>query len=227
MLKEMVNFIKDAKSIFGSTFIFRNGVVSFAPEESKLKGLHLGLTDYSFFTVPIPLRVYGANIYRVDKNIKKNIKGFNVNSDCEISFDIDGVKPDDMIITENKQQVRMSNNIAEPTTITDAINLSVYRALSDWDSSDAVKLSSDEVEDLVKNKTYLASGQGINTRITRSLIPGLKKTHDVEIMYTDNFEEVFGKKNDGSPLYVLWIRVKRETMTSIHAWAVYDMWAQL
>lgn len=230
ILKEMVNVTKDAKNIFGPTFLFDDGLITFAPEtiidtRGMSKSLHIGITDYKFFDTKMPpMRVYGANIYRLDKHIKKNIKGFNITDDGDINADIVDVEPDDMIITENKQKVKMTNEIATINT-GDVVSVpAAYRQLMNWNRChDRVRLTSEDVENLVKNKTYTVSWHGITTRITRSVIPGLKKNHEVEAMYTDNIEEITGSKPPLG-LYVLWLRVKRETMTTLHGWLIFNTW---
>jgi len=231
ILKEMVNVTKDAKSIFGSTFLFYDdGLITFAPEtvvdtRGMHKALHIGMTDYQFFGIDMPpMRVYGANIYRIDKHLKKNIKGFTVTDDGDINVDIVGVEPDDMIITENKQKVKMTNEIASVNTSEGIAIPAAYRQLVNWERCyDRVRLTSEEVESLVKNKTYTVSWHGITTRITRAVIPGLKKTHEVEAMYTDNIEEITGHKPTIG-MYIMWLRVKRETMTTLHGWIIFNTW---
>ena len=84
------------------------------------------------------------------------------------------------------------------------------------ETKDIMKLSSDSVEDLCNNKFLIYNESSkYRTRITRGLIPGLKKSHEIFIGVTDD--------PNNKKLYRLTIVNSRNDIMSFHNYTCVSM----
>jgi hypothetical protein len=213
-LKKLYDFNQDAK-IFGDRYIMYNGHILCDPSDmSRLAfGHHMGKYDIELYNGSDEYAhiVMARNFYRLMKLVKKkDFKELAIDNDC-IKFILDeSIDVNKLVVLEQKTPIAVHNTLA---TIGFGIDVNVDEFKID--EFDRWILSSDDVEALVKNE-YLMVGKGwYQTKITKELIPGLKKTHKVEI--------IFGHNHTSDELYSIYFDVERATINTIHKYNAYIM----
>lgn len=210
-LKKLNDMNQDAKSVFGDEYILYNGAI-YSNTQSYTE-THLGFTDYEFYKgidKSIPLYIYSRNIYRIIKNLKKNVSAFHVNEFNSITAKFVNVSDNDMCIVENRVPVKITNNIASKQWNINHIKPHVF---DENIYVDAYTLSTNEVLTLVGNGLLSIDIHGYTIRIARSLIPGLKKSHIVKIT---TFE------SEIPDIYNIHILVNRASMDTLHIYRGFD-----
>lgn len=219
-IKAINDINQEAKNVFGDTYILCPSGMILCDSNAigrPTVGRHIGSTEFKFFNISdLPnLLVHGKNIYRVFKNIKKHISGFVIDESANINMVLNDMKPEDLIITEKKLPVRMTTDVASLYSNTIDIDEIIKLYKKAFGSSDnVISLTPESVEGLVKNKYFVANDGKHFCRITRELIPALKKDNDVSI--------AFDEHTDPS-LFTMYIRVKRSTMTTLHVYTCFYM----
>ena len=196
-IKKLNDLNQDVKYLFDIYYIFPNGIIASHKKHYKLiKGMHYGKTEYKLFDDCLDIiKLNSNNIYTAIKEHKKHLKFIEVR--------------DDEIFLIGEEDYRIGNIIK-----TNSINIKdILFDIAGYDQTienftSVIELSSDDVESMVKNEYRNIKYKDYRTRITKEIIPGLKKSHSISInMYSDK---------DDNNLFGLCIKNIRGSMTSFH-----------
>ena len=194
-LNSLNNLNQDIKTIF-KTYAIIGNTISGAP--ILRKGTHHTLTQYVFPAVNTETHIVvieSGDLFQCIKTDKKNIKGYRIEDNGDLYLIGDSVSfPIGYVL--NKDSIA-----AKPF-------IESVKSLFQEQTVSTVKLTEDDVEDLVKNAMKPIQSNQYRTRITREVIPGLKKTHDVFISFSDIDDKTFG----------LHIVANRATCVSYHSY---------
>lgn len=211
IIKRLNDINQDAKLVFGDLYYIDSESNLFTDPKSPNRptiGKHYAHIDSEFkiFTYDIA-SVNSKNIYRCLKHIKKSdIEGLSLDSDGVLRFVLN-VPEEKLLITENKKSIRIDTEIMRAVDV----NIDPPCALL---PVGFITLDDDVVESLVKNKTYIVRDDKYSCRITKSVIPGLKKSH-----------KVFASLRESTDPSILLLRfiVNRATMVTYHEYKVFNI----
>ena len=198
-IKALNDMNQDLKSIFKSYYISGDIAINVPPEPvmgaSCAKIISpAALTLIQTYFQGEPIKIISDNLYRVIKDHKKEITSLSVkNSDIFLdgkeSYHIGRVNIFINLLTsdENIKQFKDANELFDSFT-------------------PDIELSETDVIGLVSNEYRNINYESYRTRITRQLMPGLKKKHYVHISFEDDNDELFLMK----------LMVYRDTIISAH-----------
>lgn len=180
-LNSLNNINQDLKTVFTAYALCNNGVCVGVPILHK--GFHHGVTPYTFPEINYETHmviIESADLFKCIKDNKKDIIGYRIDDrdglsliTNTVSFPIGSVLSIDKIAA--KPFIEMEKNIP------------------DYDETyppEGLKITN--VEDMVKNQIVNISISKYRTRISREVIPGLKKNHTVVVGFTDIDDMTFG-----------------------------------
>lgn len=176
LLKRLNDINQDAKTIFGDSFtLYPNGIIEMDDNQNRfMTGTHYGLCEINNLGFnPIALSFNSRNYYRIMKNIKKtNISGLEINDYGDVDIVFTGIADSDLLVTEKGIVVkiipRILTSVITENTPSISFNLDGFYDIGD-----------ETVVSLVENARYYVDINGYRCRITKQLIPGLKKSHKV------------------------------------------------
>lgn len=201
-LNSLNNLNQDLKTIFSSYMLITTEVmfpVAYCIGENiASRGKHLCHTEYSFPGIEIGfvVQIISDKLFQCIKNNKKNIIGYEI------------IDSDIFLISETEKWEFGIVHKLDSKACKEAIPKleSILETISTEPST--IKLTDDDVLDLTKNEMLNISKDKYRTRITREIIPGLKKTHTVTIRFS----------NIDNSLFLLSIDVERSTCVSHHVY---------
>lgn len=200
-LNKLNDLNQDLKTIYDSYVLTSSGIIF---GESLLhKGSHMVRTDFKlFFDCPegYVIRIFAKMLFTTIKDNKKKIT--LMKSDRNV------------LCIGNDDELFMIGAITKDTPITMYKDLRGHDITADMnldpDNNISITLSSNLVEALVANE-YMNVRQGkYRTRITKEVIPGLKKSHKVEITFFDHSKE--------KTQFFMSIKVHRNRCVSYHTY---------
>lgn len=206
-IKSLNDFNQDMKTIFSEYYIYPDGRVISESKNNKYDiGKHFCITDYKFLEEYKDYIIHFNSdiIYRTIKDNKKDIKYICVENGI-IKFI--GDKLDIDIGT-----VIHMNGIKSLTILDPIYNMSTDIGFNVKNVD--FEFSTDDVIDMVENKYKNISYESYRCRITREVIPGLKKSHSIAFTFNDM---------DDDNLFCMNIIAKRATLTSIHSYTCIRM----
>jgi len=198
---------QDLKTVFDIYYLFNDGYVIGDPKLGK--GKHFGLTEFKmFFDYPVDsvLKLESKVIFDTVSKNKKIIKSIDI---------IDNVV---YLIGENNLNV----NIGELININSVKNnlldiLSLSKNVLNPDRINAyshIRLSEDDVSDMYS--AFVNISEDIyRTRLTKEVLPGLKKSHTVDIYLFDH------EKDEG--LFYLLLKSTRKKCDTYHLYLCLHM----
>ena len=216
-LKSFNDFNQDAKTIYDKYFIYPNGIIISDKSYKYTIGGHFCKTNFSLSKIDnvfdnLVIEFDSDIIYRTIKDNKKGIKYIRIDDDntihltgetstefgTAIDLDITIGYWHDYYATEFESPImdKLSNTFNLATT---CINEKLPNTIT---------ISDEDVEDLVKNHYKNYNLGKYSTRITREIIPGLKKSHELTISFYDN------DKDDR--LFNIRLIATRSSLTSYH-----------
>ena len=220
-MKNFHDMNQDAKSVFGDVYVYKDGIIF--PDLSETGGYYgipvRGIVDN--YMDNHQQFIYGKNFYRVMKNFKKYIVGFDICHDY-IKFVLDSdITPEKMVVTEKNLPVKVTNNIASSFVgsnddyVEKCMDLvKETTSIIENNKDNMVELTEEQVHLLMANKRLIIKSNGTSVRIAKNIIPGLKKTHGVSVVFHDvNIDNLMG----------LIIIVERASMTTYHRYRFYVM----
>lgn len=184
-LKQLNDLNQDAKTIYDKYYLHPDGVITSEPKFYKYKiGSHFCKTDFTLsridecFNMAI-VEFDSDAIYRGIKDFKKYINCIAINDD--LSLHLIGENDTDIVIgciykTNSIKTFKFSDTYLKAIDVIKDI------------IPNTITISDDDVEDLVKNQYKNYGYDKYRTRITREVIPGLKKTHKLRLSFYDNAE---------------------------------------
>ena len=204
-LKSLNDFNQDIKTIFSNYYIYPNGmVISKKHNNISMLGKHLCITDYVFLNdyKDYVINLVSDTVYRVIKDNKKDIKWLSIDNGGNIK------------LCTNDNDISIGY-IVQPDSIETAAILDVYN-LSNKTYDDIInnlnniriQLSEEDVLSLTKNAYKNIVAGEYKCRITRELMPGLKKSNKVDIYFNDNIED--------ERLFNMYVIVERNKLKSYH-----------
>ena len=206
-LNKLNNLNQDLKTIFNNYIILDNG---FIYGDSILhKGSHMVHTQFKiFFDYPdgYVLRINSKDFFETIKNNKKDISFISIDDNKLYLGREDSLfKIGDLIQFRWSQ---LSNELIE--------YMSLVNMMIDNDNPKTfVTLSTDEVIELVDNMFINIRRDKYKTRITKEVMPGLKKSHEVVLDFFDHTKD--------KSLFYLGIKVRRAYCTSYHIYTCLHM----
>ena len=208
-LNKFNNLNQDLKTIFDYYYIYNDSQYVFG--EAKLhKGKHFVCTSFKmFFEHPnCALRFCSQQIFEAISKNKSKIKYITIIDSCiYLGGDIDLIRIGQMIdLKSTDSDMSMYNTIN-----TEHVNDIITEQLS----SHIIHLTDEGIKDLVSNEFINVSENRYRTRITKEVIPGLKKSHEVGLW--------FSKHTKDSSLFYLTIIVERNNCTSYHRYTCLYM----
>lgn len=210
LIKSITEFVSDSRAIFDDRCISCSNIIIPASKSTVGYGKHFAQCNFmEMYKTNDAFDINNRNIYRAIKNLKKNIVGFYYDEDIrDITIDFRDVTDNMKIVVENKKAVKITDEFASSIILGGDYRNKISKGISinDIYKPDVV-LSEDDVISLVKNNTMVIGKDETVVRITRSIIPGLKKSHLVTAMFSEA---------DSDELFELVIRVERASMTSYH-----------
>lgn len=178
-IKKINDFNQDAKNIFTEYYILPSGII--IGESTLLRGIHFILLNDN---LPIENKVLSFNskdIYTSIKDNKKNITNLLfVNSD--IYFETIDINKNLIIGQYYTTEESLPNKI-------NANKDTVSKIISDYisiQSNETVNIDTNDVESLVSNGVLNITAGKYMTRITKELIPGLRKNDNINILFYDD-----------------------------------------
>lgn len=214
LIKNISEFISDSRAVFNDRCIISpNGLVTKSNEIKVGFGKHFAVTDFKLHDSWVPYDMNSRNIYRFIKNLKKNIEGFTIDGNIFInSKDVDNNM---RIIVENKKLVKITDEFASVHVMNDdEFKLNESYVITIQTFKPDIVLSEDEIERLIKNDTMMICKDDMRTRLAKSILPGLKKTHSVDIMFIEP---------DEHNVFKVIIRITRASMISYHMYSCVKM----
>lgn len=191
---------QDLKTVFSTFFLYGDGCV--LGESVLHKGKHFAYTNFKmFFEYPedVILKFNSQAIFKAISDNKKNIKAISIvdNSIFLIGDSIDPIIIGDVINV---------NLILENTSE----DIMLFHRILNRDSHgvDVVQLTTDDVHRLVKNEFINITQHKYRTRITREVVPGLKKSHELILD--------FCKHDTDKTLFHLIIKSIRKSCVTYH-----------
>lgn len=205
-LNKLNNLNQDLKTIFNNYILLDNG---FIYGDSILhKGSHMVYTDFKMFFTGFDNYVFRINSKDLFETIKDNKK--------IISFItvIDNI----LYLGGEDSLFKIGDMIPfkwDCTGLNDYLSLINLLANEKIDSDTYVELTNEAVIDLIGNLYINIKRDKYKTRITKEVIPGLKKSHEVVIEFFDHTKD--------KTLFYLGIKVKRASCTSYHIYTCLHM----
>lgn len=191
---------QDLKTIYKTYVLVGTGTFNCIGEPVINKGKHICKTSYIFPNIDMNQYLVSVNstkVFQAIKDNKKSIIGYDV-IDGDIYFISEG---------DNKWQIGSLSPCYE--FVYNKYAPQFFESVSLYTPSIYnVKLSEDDVIKLTQNEYLNISCDKFRTRITREVIPGLKKSNTVSI----HFSEI----PDSPNLFRLIIDVARASVKSIH-----------
>ena len=198
-LNKFNNINQELKNIFTDYYMDNTDLIF---GTSKLhKGKHFVSCDYRFpfeFNDDIYLQFQSQSVFEAVSKNKKYIKSLRINNNIVLYGDEFAADIGSYI---NKSFVTAKTNL----------NLE----LLDKSPDVTMDLTSDAVEKLVKNAYINISEGKYRTRITKEIIPGLKKSHNISLAF-------IGHSTDKS-LFHLLVKADRGVLTSCHIYTCLYM----
>lgn len=148
--------------------------------------------------------IESAKFYKFFSNYKKYITGLSV-KDNDIVIMSNGIPSPEY--TDNIGYIPYGNINIDSYLSNDKFETTIDEMLNEFKPH--VTLTDMDVELLVKNNYHILRYGNYVTRITRELIPGLKKNHVVDAMFRQTVD---------NKIYECIIRCKRATVTSYHVY---------
>ena len=189
---------QELKNIFTDYYM---DTTQFIHGTNKLhKGKHFVVTEYKFpfnFSDDVYLKLDSASIFEAIGKNKKHIKSFKIDNDVMLYGDEYSATIGNVV---NKAFINKPN--IDDMVLNDSFD-------------NNIELTSDAVERLVKNAYININKDGFRTRITKEVIPGLKKSHDISIS--------FSKHETDRSLFYLIIKADRTVLTSYHIYTCLYM----
>ena len=196
-LKSLNDLNQDLKSIFTVYALCRHNICVGTPILHK--GFHFGTTksvlpgiDYSNTVVVID----SVKLFQAVKNNKKDISGYVINDSILNLFSKDSLFEIGRVISVDSYE---ANRYIKPLESIPELKLSELHLK---------QLSPLVVENLVKNEIHNISDDKYRTRISREVIPGLKKSHNVFAGFSDIDDYTFR----------LYIRANRSCVDTMHVY---------
>lgn len=211
LLKRLNDINQDAKTIFGDSFtIYPTGLIVMDENPNRFMiGNHYGfceINDMGFN--PISLSFNSKNFYRMMKTIKKaNISGFEINDYGDVDVVFAGITSAELVVAEKGVPVKIIPRILTAMH-TDTIPDIQYTA------NDCYDIGNDNVLRLFGNARYVVDSNGYRCRITKQLIPGLKKSHKV-------YAKI--ETTDTDDIGLLTLNVDRGAIKTMHQYKFYIM----
>ena len=204
-LKKLNDLNQDLKTIF-ETYILSNS--GFIYGESILrKGSHMVKSDFKFF-IPCPggyvFRINSKDLYTAIKDNKKHIS--------------------QMSLVDNKLYIGNDEKVFQIGVCVKAKFINLHKQFQEYTQLDNVKiddaktaeeLSNDDVKNLVGGFYIIIKNGKYKTRITKEVIPGLKKSHEVKIDFFDHSKD--------KSLFFMTITVHRAHCVSYHTYTCIFM----
>lgn len=186
-VKQIYDFNQEAKNIFDNYMFMNNNLVI---GDNNLIGKHYIDCGFTLYNEPVIQGFDSRDLYELLKTGRKDISEYEYKNEM---FYINN-KPFGYTFAElNKYDwscIRM-------LTFVQQFNESQY----------IINLSEDDIYDLTKNKILDLKCDQYMSRISRKIIPGLKKSHKVQIrFYDDSLSNVFR----------MHIKVDRKVLVSNH-----------
>lgn len=178
-LNSLNNLNQDLKTVF-KTYSLIGNMISGVPLLGK--GTHHALTQYIFPDLCSEthiLVIESDPLFKCIKTDKKNIGGYRVGDN------------DDLYLFTDTETYHIGYVIKRDSIAAEPYMKSL-KLYCHNNTVTTIKLSSEDVEDLVKNSLKHIQSDKYRTRITREVIPGLKKTHDVYLGFSNIDEKTFG-----------------------------------
>ena len=196
-LNSLNNINQDLKTIFSTYALCESGLC--VGENVLNKGIHWCTTEYKLpgmVSTDIPV-INSTNVYQAVKSNKKDIIGYAIKDNKDI-----------VLITNSSAEHKIGVVMAKTDIAFAPYDKKICDISSIPQSIKHIELSEDDVEDMVKNDMKNISWSKYRTRITREVIPGLKKSHTVSICFSDINDSIFN----------LMILTSRATITSTHVY---------
>jgi len=207
-LNKLNNLNQDLKTIFNNYIILDNGFIY--GDSILRKGTHMVHTQFKmFFEYPdsYVIRINSKDLFETIKNNKKIITCIRIiDNIIYLGGEESLFKIGDMISFRWSQ---LSNELMEYMSL---INLMVEDNKS---NSTFTILSTEDTIDLVNNEYKNIRKNKYKTRITKEVIPGLKKSHEVVLDFFDHTKD--------KSLFYLGIKVRRAYCTSYHIYTCLHM----
>ena len=202
-LKSLNDFNQDIKNIFSSYYIYPSGlVISKSSNELCKLGNHFCITNYVFLDkyLNFIINLESDVVFKTIKEYKKYIKTISIkNGNIELNTDDSDFVIGRIIDSNGIEATSLKNIYSSVISISDNIvDKDPYR----------IQISDDDILDLTKNAYKNIVSNKYRCRITRELIPGLKKTHKMDIHFNDNI--------DDDRLFNMHIVVERSQLRSYH-----------
>lgn len=188
-VKEIFEFNQEAKHIFNEYMFSTHGVVV---GEHNFIGTHYIEKGFNFQDTTKVQSFISNEIYELLKKGRKNITEWELSNNFlytvngkVFGYDVP-YSDNDYFIMTNKPNRFAQSFIASPYVL---------------------NLSEDDIYDLTKNKIIDIKCDQYSSRISRKVIPGLKKSHKVQIRFYDS---------ELTNVFYMHIRVDRKVLVSNH-----------
>ena len=209
-LNKFNNLNQDLKTVFKKYMLFPNGYILGDP--ILRKGCHIGYTEFEmFFKHNNPLEFNSQAIFEAIKNNKKNIKFIKIDNN-HIYFG-----GDDLLIEIGEVDTFHTSNKAyfESKALYKYKWLLRDNNIEKDNNFKVMKLSDDQVHLLVGNDYININKSKYKTRITKEIIPGLKKSSNVILILFDH--------DTDKHLFHLAINTNRSSCTTCHIYTCLYM----
>lgn len=185
-INKLNNLNQEAKNIFKRYFLYPDGkILARSDDYATKKGCHIGQTDYKFPIAEVQDKIIyltSSQIFRVIKENKKQIKSMNIHDDGNIYLYTNDMKYSIGQVIDNDNKL-----------LNDVISFDP----NEKSICDSTSVIEETVYNLVKNDwiiiSYMSYGMKVEykTRLTRELLPGLKKTHEVYFNFGECDQDTF------------------------------------
>lgn len=205
-LNKLFDLNQDLKNIFSNYLIFNNSLII---GTNKLhKGKHFVISEYR-----VPFDHVEGTIYNIDSRMVFDSVSKNKKNITSIIIDDNKIyiKGEDLLFQIGDCIFKESHKIKEE------INSHIHfvEMISQDKYDVAIGLSEENVNDLIKNEYININEKKYRTRITKEIIPGLKKQHKVSI--------ILYKHDVDKQLFHLAIKVIRDKNISYHIYTCLFM----
>lgn len=218
-LKSLNDFNQDVKSIYDKYIIYPDGTVV-SDNSCKYKiGEHFCKTNFSMrkideFFNSFVIEFDSDSIYRAIKDNKKYIKYIRIDEDVSVHLTGQSLTelgtPIDLDILVGQCYLMDSYKVNKCDKLYSSANICISEKVPN-----TIIISDEDVEQLVKNQYKNYSLDRYSTRITREVIPGLKKSHELSLSFYDN--------DNDDRLFNIRLIARRGTLISYHMYTCIYM----